>query len=72
MVAGKEEEAGRCPYADWSWINSHPVPPQTPTFHRLWDNVEIQPNYWLDDGARARAEGREDGPTLRELRRPRH
>jgi nitric-oxide synthase len=67
--AAREEAAGRCPYADWSWLNSHPVPPQTPTFHRLWTNVEVQPNYWLDPEARARAAGRYGGPTLRELRR---
>jgi nitric-oxide synthase, bacterial len=66
--AAREEEAGRCPYADWSWINSHPVPPQTPTFHRRWRGVELQPNFWLDDAARARASGEEAGPTLREVR----
>jgi nitric-oxide synthase, bacterial len=67
--AAREEAAGRCPYADWSWINAHPVPPQAPTFHRLWTNVEVQPNYWLDPDARARAAGRYSGPTLRRLRR---
>jgi len=66
--AAREEEAGRCPYADWSWINSHPVPPQTPTFHRLWPNVELQPNFWLDDAAKARAGGDDTGPALREQR----
>jgi nitric-oxide synthase, bacterial len=66
--AAREEEAGRCPHADWSWINSHPVPPQTPTFHRLWTNEVVQPNFWLDDVARARGGGDDSGPTLREAR----
>jgi nitric-oxide synthase, bacterial len=67
--AAKEEEVGRCPYADWAWINSHPVPPQTPTFHRLWTNVEVQPNFWLDPECRDRALGEFVPPTLRDLRR---
>jgi len=62
-----EEQAGREAYADWSWINSHPVPPQTPTFHRLYPSDEVEPNYWLDDAARRRARGDNSGPTLREL-----
>jgi nitric-oxide synthase, bacterial len=66
--ASKESEAGRCPHADWAWINAHPVPPQTPTFHRLWDDEEIQPNFWLDDDARRRANGEMFGPTLKEAR----
>jgi nitric-oxide synthase len=66
--ASKESDAGRCPHADWAWINAHPVPPQTPTFHRLWDDEEIQPNFWLDDDARRRANGEMFGPTLKEAR----
>jgi len=66
--ADREETAGRCPYADWSWINSHVVPPQAPTFHRLWPNVEVQPNFWLDDTARALARGEDTGTTLRQFR----
>jgi nitric-oxide synthase len=63
--AAMEEAAGRCPHADATWINSHPVPPQTPTFHRRWDATELQPNFWLDDDARDRAAGRWAGPGLR-------
>jgi nitric-oxide synthase len=66
--ASMESDAGRCPHADWAWINAHPVPPQTPTFHRLWDDEEIQPNFWLDDDARRRANGEMFGPTLKEAR----
>ena len=66
--ASMESTAGRCPHADWSWINAHPVPPQTPTFHRLWDGQEVEPNFWLDDDARRRAQGELVGPTLRQSR----
>jgi nitric-oxide synthase len=66
--ASLESDAGRCPHADWAWINAHPVPPQTPTFHRLWDDEEIQPNFWLDDDARHRANGEMFGPTLKAAR----
>jgi nitric-oxide synthase len=66
--ASMESDAGRCPYADDSWINSHPVPPQTPTFHRRWTDVEIQPNFWLDDEARRRSRGEQVGPTLKQAR----
>jgi nitric-oxide synthase, bacterial len=65
--AAMESTAGRCPHADWSWINAHPVPPQTPTFHRRWDGKEVQPNFWLDDDARRRAQGELVGPTLKQL-----
>jgi nitric-oxide synthase len=67
--ASMEQTAGRCPYADWAWINAHPVPPQTPTFHRLWESEEIQPNFWLDEDARLRARGGPVGASLCELRR---
>jgi nitric-oxide synthase len=66
--AAMEEAAGRCPYADATWINSHPVPPQTPTFHRVWDRTEVQPNFWLDADARQRAAGRWEGLSLRHER----
>jgi nitric-oxide synthase len=62
--ARAEERAGRCPYADWTWINSHLSPPLTPTFHRLWTNEEHQPNFWLDPDARRRAAGEVVGPPL--------
>jgi nitric-oxide synthase len=65
--AEREEAAGRCPYADWSWINSHLSPPATPTFHRLWTSEEHQPNFWLDEAARRRARGEFVGPALAEL-----
>jgi nitric-oxide synthase, bacterial len=65
--AAREQEAGRCAYADWSWINSHLAPPLTPTFHRLWTNEEHQPNFHLDPDARRRAAGEVAGPLLVEL-----
>jgi nitric-oxide synthase len=65
--AEREVQAGRCPYADWSWINSHVAPPLTPTFHRLWTNEEHQPNFWLDDDVRRRAAGEVVGPLLADL-----
>ena len=65
--AAREQEAGRCPYADWSWLNSHLAPPLTPTFHRRWTNEEHQPNFFLDPDARARAAGEVAGPLLVEL-----
>jgi nitric-oxide synthase, bacterial len=55
----REKEAGRCVYADWSWI----VPPisgaTTPVFHRtfkertLKPNFFAQPNRW-EEGSRGR------------------
>ena len=42
----KEERAGRTPRADWTWINSIPVPPQVPSFHRTYDPTELNPNFW--------------------------
>jgi nitric-oxide synthase len=65
--ASREQAAGRCPYADWAWINSHVAPPLTPTFHRLWTNEEHQPNFWLDADAKRRAAGEAVGPYLRDL-----
>jgi nitric-oxide synthase len=65
--AAREQDAGRCAYADWSWINSHLAPPLTPTFHRLWTNEEHQPNFHLDPDARRRAAGEVAGPMLVEL-----
>jgi nitric-oxide synthase len=65
--ASMEETAGRCPHADWAWINAHPVPPQTPTFHRRWSDDQLQPNFWLDEEARRRASGEPAGRTLRGL-----
>jgi nitric-oxide synthase, bacterial len=65
----REEEAGRDAYTDWTWINSHIVPPQTPTFHRYYCPDEVQPNFWLDPDAGSRAQGEYTGPTLRQTRR---
>ncbi|KAB8163724.1 nitric oxide synthase oxygenase [Streptomyces sp. 3MP-14] len=54
----REESLGRPAPTDWSWI----VPPLsggiTPVFHRYYDEDELKPNFFLDDDARARAEGR--------------
>ncbi|MFE0687921.1 nitric oxide synthase oxygenase [Streptomyces xiamenensis] len=54
----REEEQGRIVPADWSWI----VPPIsggiTPVFHRYYDEAEMLPNFYLDDDARARSEGK--------------
>jgi nitric-oxide synthase len=66
--AAMESDAGRCPRADATWINSHPVPPQTPTFHHVWDATQVQPNYWLDDEARDTATGAWSGVPLRQAR----
>ncbi|GIJ64527.1 nitric oxide synthase oxygenase [Virgisporangium aurantiacum] len=48
----KEEKAGRPVPADWTWI----VPPVsggvTPVFHRYYDELELRPNFYLDDEAR--------------------
>lgn len=66
--AEMEATAGRCPYADSTWINAHPVPPQTPTFHRRWDDREVQPNFWLDEDARSRSRGEPGALTLTQLR----
>jgi nitric-oxide synthase len=65
--ASMEQTAGRCAHADWAWINAHPVPPQTPTFHRRWSDDQLQPNFWLDEIARQRAAGETAGRTLRSL-----
>jgi nitric-oxide synthase len=54
----REESAGRCPHADWSWINPVPVPPQVPTFHRYYDPTEVNPNFYLDPDAVRRAAGK--------------
>ena len=53
----REEGAGRCPHADWTWINPVPVPAQVPTFHRYYDNTEVNPNFYLDPDAAKRAAG---------------
>jgi len=53
----REERAGRCPHADWSWINPVPVPAQVPTFHRYYDTTEVNPNFYLDPDAAKRASG---------------
>jgi nitric-oxide synthase len=48
----KEERAGRPVPADWSWI----VPPMsggaTPVFHRYYDELDLRPNFFLDEDAR--------------------
>lgn len=53
----REESAGRCPHADWTWINPVPVPAQVPTFHRYYDTTEVNPNFYLDRDAVKRAAG---------------
>lgn len=44
--ASQEEQLGRVPRADWSWI----VPPMSgsscPVFHREYVNEEVKPNFW--------------------------
>lgn len=52
----REKEAGRCVYADWSWI----VPPisgaTTPVFHRTFKDRTLKPNFlaqpkhWVEGG----------------------
>ncbi len=69
QFADREAAAGRCPYAEWAWINSHISPPATPTFHRLWRNEEHQPNFWLDSDANLRGRGEAAGPPLTDLAR---
>ncbi|MFY9985821.1 MAG: nitric oxide synthase oxygenase [Chthoniobacterales bacterium] len=54
----REKEAGRCVYADWSWI----VPPisgaTTPVFHRSFKDRTVKPNFlaqpkrWAEGSAR--------------------
>ncbi|MBV8278437.1 MAG: nitric oxide synthase oxygenase [Verrucomicrobia bacterium] len=54
----RETEAGRCVYADWSWI----VPPisgaTTPVFHRKFKERTVKPNFfpqsqdWQENGRR--------------------
>jgi nitric-oxide synthase len=48
----REERAGRPVPADWTWI----VPPlsssATAVFHRYYDEVDLRPNFYLDDEAR--------------------
>jgi nitric-oxide synthase len=54
----REKEAGRCVYADWSWI----VPPisgaTTPVFHRTFKDRTVKPNFlaqpkrWAEGSAR--------------------
>lgn len=70
--AAMEDDAGRCAHADWAWINAHPVPPQTPTFHRLWEPDEMQPNFWLDPDAHERSQGHATTPTLTTLHQTRY
>jgi nitric-oxide synthase len=51
----KEEKAGRTVPADWTWI----VPPVsggiTPVFHRYYAELDLRPNFYLDEDARALA-----------------
>lgn len=48
----REQRAGRPTPADWTWI----VPPlsssATAVFHRYYDEVDLRPNFYLDDEAR--------------------
>ncbi|WIM95628.1 nitric oxide synthase oxygenase [Actinoplanes oblitus] len=50
-----EEKAGRPVPADWTWI----VPPMsggiTPVFHRYYQELDLRPNFYLDDEAAALA-----------------
>jgi nitric-oxide synthase len=52
-----EERAGRKVPADWTWI----VPPMssgvTPVFHRYYDELDLKPNFYLDDEAASLARG---------------
>jgi nitric-oxide synthase len=48
----REEAAGRCAYADWSWINGHIGATFGKAWHRYYDTDEPNPNFWLDPGAR--------------------
>ena len=52
-----EARAGRPVPADWSWI----VPPMsggsTPVFHRYYEELDLRPNFYLDDEAAALAHG---------------
>jgi nitric-oxide synthase, bacterial len=47
----REERAGRPVPADWTWI----VPPMsggaTGVFHRYYDELDLRPNFYLDDDA---------------------
>jgi nitric-oxide synthase len=47
----REERAGRPVPADWTWI----VPPisggATPVFHRYYAELDLRPNFYLDDEA---------------------
>lgn len=47
----QEEQLGRVPRADWSWV----VPPMSgaacPVFHREFVNEEIKPNFWYQQPA---------------------
>ena len=51
-----EEKAGRRVPADWTWI----VPPVsggiTPVFHRYYDELDLRPNFYLDQEAQSLAQ----------------
>lgn len=44
---GREEKAGRACPTDWSWINPPMSSSLTPTFHRLYDepDLDVRPNF---------------------------
>ncbi|AQA20869.1 nitric oxide synthase, oxygenase domain protein [Rhodococcus sp. MTM3W5.2] len=44
---GREEKAGRACPTDWSWINPPMSAALTPTFHRLYDDpdLDVRPNF---------------------------
>lgn len=74
----REERAGRPVPADWSWI----VPPMsgaaTAVFHRYYPELDLRPNFYLDEDAAALARtGRPAAPPCRHLwaephHQPRH
>ncbi|HZN75045.1 MAG TPA: nitric oxide synthase oxygenase [Micromonosporaceae bacterium] len=61
----REERAGRPTPADWTWI----VPPlsssATAVFHRYYDEVDLRPNFYLDDDARTIARYGRNGAAAR-------
>jgi nitric-oxide synthase len=61
----REQQAGRCVYADWGWI----VPPlsasTTPVFHRPYENREVTPNFFAQDAPWVRSQ-HEHAPRVQE------
>jgi len=53
-LAKEEAQGRRCP-ADWSWIVPPMSGPQTPVFHRYYDEDRLRPEFVTDDDATRRA-----------------